>query len=177
MTLPSIAKLRIAILLALAIAEGIGFQHFYGQHGFTQFVVFSLEGIFIIALALWFQSLRQRGVPGSDIFIAMIAGAAAIVLSGNAYNFWIRGDNAVALGSAGVSIFIAMTILFKLLCPNLGPIAKDFLGFFGYVVMLAWVCSIHMSILWKVAAGLPLLWFVWRVAFHIRNKQGASSSV
>ncbi|MGA2350501.1 MAG: hypothetical protein ABSF70_08730 [Terracidiphilus sp.] len=171
MKLPPIAKIRILILLALAACEAVGLHYFYGQRGFAQFAVFSLQGIFIIALPLWFNSLRQRGVPGFDIIIATIAGASAIGGSGIALNVWARGDRADALASVGVSIFIAATILFKLVRPRHSSIIREAILFFAYAILVMWMRVRNASALWMVLVTLPSLWFLWRAMFHIRNWQ------
>jgi hypothetical protein len=175
MKLPPIAKLRIPILLALAVGETFGLIHFYGRHGFSQFAVFSLEGILIIALPLWFSALRKRGVPGFDIIIAVFAGASAIGLSGIAFGFWGRREKADALAGAGTVLFIATAILLKLLRPRHGPVARDAITFFGYSILAVWTWSSNASILWKAVVALPILWFVWRVVFHFRSRQRVSS--
>jgi hypothetical protein len=177
MRLPTIAKIRIPILIVLAIGEALGLLHFHGQRGFTQFAAFSLQGIFIITLPMWFNSLRQRGVPGWDIVIATVAGAGAIGGCGIALNLWAGGDKADALGSVGVSIFMAATILFKLIRPRYDSIVREALLFLAYVILVMWMWVRNTSVLWMFVVALPSFWFVWRVVFHIRNSHNSSAQV
>ncbi|MGD0095998.1 MAG: hypothetical protein ABSB60_05850 [Terracidiphilus sp.] len=174
MKLPPIARLRIPILLALALGEVLGLLHFYGQHGFAKFVVFSLQGVYVVTLPMWFGSLRRRGVPGFDILIAVVAGAAAIGGCGIARNVWALGDKADASGSVGVSVFIAGTIVFKLLRPRHASAVREALLFLAYATLVMWLWVRNTSTPWKAVSLLPLLWFAWRVVFHILNRHKSS---
>jgi len=174
MKLPPFAKFRIPILIALAIGEAFGLLHFHGQRGFNQFAVFSLQGVFVIALPMWFNSLRQRGVPGFDIVIATVAGALVIGECGIALNLWERADKAGTFASVGLSIFITATILFKLIRPRHDSVIRDALLLFAYAILVMWVWMRYTSILWLVVVTLPSLWSVWRVIFHIRNRHESS---
>ena len=58
MKLPTIAKIRIPILQALAVGEAVGLYYFYGQPKFFQFVVASVLGVMFI-VPLLFLPLPQ----------------------------------------------------------------------------------------------------------------------
>ena len=169
MKLPSIAKIRIPILLTLTIGEIAGLLHFFGQPNFVQFVVLSLEGILLTFPLLWANSLLRRGVDGFNIFIALLSGTSIILLSRLSFRMWNAGERVDTIAFAGTSLFMATVILFKMLRPHYGTVTKDALAFFGYFIMLLWASSSHIAMLWKVVAALPLIWFVWRVVFQIRS--------
>jgi hypothetical protein len=174
MRLSSSGGVRVLFLLALAIGEIVGLLHFYRQQTFIPFVVLSMEGILLTLPLLWLTSLRRRGVPGFDIFIGVWSGICAIGLSQLALRTWDRGDKVDALACAGVSLFMAIVILLKLLHPRNSPVAKDAVTFFGYLVILAWAWVSNISTQWKIVVALPLAWFGWRLIFHIRNRQTTS---
>ncbi len=56
---PSIARVRIPILVALAIGETIGLIHYFGRWNFTQFLAMSSFLAFLIVPLLWLEFIRQ----------------------------------------------------------------------------------------------------------------------
>jgi hypothetical protein len=169
MKLPCITKIRIPILVALAIGEIVGLFHFYGLPDFVQFVILSLEGIFLTFPLLWADLLLRRGVDGFNIFIALLSGASIILMSQLTFRTGNTGDKIDSIGIVGVIFFMATVILFKMLRPHYGPITRYTLTFFGYIILFAWACSSHISMQWKIAVALPLSWFAWRTNFNIRK--------
>jgi hypothetical protein len=169
MKLPTLAKLRFPILIVLAICEAIGLRYFYRTAEFRNFAILSLDGLVLTIPLLWIDSLRRRGLSGFNIFIAVLAGINSVVLLRSALNYWDRGEKALAVVSAEAALFIAIVILFKLIFPGAGLIAKDAIAFIGYSVMVVWIWPSNAYIQWKVVSLIPLLWFAWRVVFHIRR--------
>lgn len=169
MKAPAVAKFRIPILLTLAIAEALGLLHFYGQQGFSQFAVLSLEGMLLTIPLLWVESLRQRGVPSFDILIAILAGICAILQSKLALNEWASGEQTRAQAYAMVTLFIILVILLKLLFPHCGHFGADAITFLSFLVAVTWSWSHRSSVLWIASTALVLLLFAWRITFHLRG--------
>jgi hypothetical protein len=90
MKLPTIVKIRIPILLALAIGEAVGLLHFYGQPKFFQFIVLSLAGIMLIVPLLWLDFMRRLEVPYSALILIP---AAFLGIASS----WKHGDDAFAV--------------------------------------------------------------------------------
>jgi hypothetical protein len=90
MKLPSIAIVRVPILLALAIGEAAGLLYFYGHSKFFQLVVLSLTGIMFIVPLLWLEAMRRFKVSYS---MAILIPAAFLGLA----NSWKHGDTAYAV--------------------------------------------------------------------------------
>ena len=70
MKLPSIAKIRIPILLVLAVGEIVGLAYFYGQPMFTKFLVLSLAFFMILIPILWFK--LAKCIDGSFLIFILI---------------------------------------------------------------------------------------------------------
>ena len=68
MTLPTVAKLRIPITLAIAIGEVVGILYFYRQPKFFQFVVLSLLGIMLATPLLWLDFMQRIKVKYFEFF-------------------------------------------------------------------------------------------------------------
>jgi hypothetical protein len=90
MKLTSFAKLRITVLLAIAIAETVSLFICYGQRSFYPFLVFSLLAIFLITPLLWIDWIRQHEVPYLDIFTTVTASFCA-------FTSWVKGAHIFAL--------------------------------------------------------------------------------
>jgi hypothetical protein len=58
----SVAKLRIPILLALAVAEALGLFYFHGQPWFNMFFVLSTVALMLLVPLLWLEVLRRYNV-------------------------------------------------------------------------------------------------------------------
>jgi hypothetical protein len=170
MKLPPIAKIRIPILLALGVGEIASLLHFYGQPKFFQFAVLSIEGILLTFPLLWFNTLRQRGVDGFNIFIAILLGINVFLLSRSSLSYLEKRETNIAQESAVLALFMVFIILLKMLRPHYGSIAKDVMTFlFTFVLFIAWTWQYHASYMWIIIVSLWSLWFAWRTVFHIRN--------
>lgn len=67
MKLPTIAKIRIPILQALAVGEAVGLYYFYGQPKFFQFVVASVLGVMFIVPLLFLDFMRRIQVKYNNL--------------------------------------------------------------------------------------------------------------
>jgi hypothetical protein len=118
MKLPTITKVRIPVLLALAVAEAFGLLHFYGQRSFVNFVFLSLSGILLINTLLltdWVWT-KQRKYRVAVIAFPMIAVLVAL-------RYWNAGDHISSVSLAFYEV-LKGTILRKLFS-TVAPIAIE----------------------------------------------------
>jgi hypothetical protein len=65
----SVAKLRIPILLALAVAEALGLFYYHGQPWFNMFFVLSTVALMLLVPLLWLEVLRRYNVRYSRMVL------------------------------------------------------------------------------------------------------------
>jgi hypothetical protein len=196
MNLPAIAKVRIPILVAIAIAEVVGFayfsanrlQHPNGQTWFSLFVFTSLVGVPLTVPLLWLDWMRRRGVVYYLVFLV-------VAFSLFAFTSWTRDERIYAFLFGGMSLVGVTKILIRLLRPvtwaqqeenlaairaeqnELGPITKYTVALTVWVALTAWSWSQakHPIPLWAaIPIALPSVWFAWRLAYHVLNRKEIS---
>ena len=178
MKLSNADELRISILLALAIGEVVGFLHFYGKPNFTEFVIVSLAGILLTIPVLWIESIQRRGVSVFSV-LASIWFCAAMTA------FWKEANLFERLLIAGLPLLTATGFLRKLLRPvdidqqeaflkivrtedkRLGRIARNTVGLFTCIILMAFVGPHGAPELWVIPLAIPITWFAWRIIFHL----------
>jgi hypothetical protein len=182
MTLSNANKIRISILMALAIAEIVGLLHFYGQPKLIAFIILSLAGILLIIPLLWLEYIQRRGISYFS-FLAGIWMSAALTAG------WNEGGQFERLLTrpliAGLPIIVAIAILRKLICPididqqeeflkairaednRLGRILKNTVGLVACIMLMGHMGSQRASVLWTIPLAIPIAWFTWRVIFHL----------
>jgi len=98
MKLPTIAKLRIPILLALVIGEAVGLLYFRGQPTFYRFVVRSVLVFLYIIPALWLDFMRRIKVKYLE-FLLIPMGFSSVAVT------WKDGDFVAAVTFGVILIF------------------------------------------------------------------------
>jgi len=84
MKLPTIAKIRIPILLVLIVGEAIGFILLQGHQSLIGFTLLSLLGLPVALSFLWIDWIHSRGIRVSD-YVTLIGLLLGIPMS------WERG--------------------------------------------------------------------------------------
>jgi hypothetical protein len=109
MKLPTIAEIRIPILIVLAVGEAIGFALLQGHRSFVAFIVLSTLGIPIVVSLLWIDWIRSRGVPYNYV-LGTIMSVYWIPVS------WVRGLRVlffILVASFVISVVIILRRLLK----------------------------------------------------------------
>jgi len=183
MNMPAIAKVRIPILVALAVSESVGIVHFYGQPRFERLVAISLAGILLIMPLLWIDWLKRRGVTYFPFFMLALAFLSVA-------NAWLDHELALVSIWGFLLLSFVVLILVKIARPaNLaqqaanvasiredgqqtGPVSRNLFGlivWFGIVATIWSVAKTPISL--QIAAPLALvgLWFVWRLTVNLHR--------
>jgi hypothetical protein len=197
---PSIAKLRISIVTAIAVGVVSGVAYFYERsllnpshdrralHGF---LMLSLMGIALIVPYLWSDWLLRRHVKYFEVAFVVILGPGAV--------FQFSHDKPLqGILSGVISLTGLIAILPRLLRPvkidgletdtrttvtdydkqSSVPSRRQSARYFG--MLLIWLVTVELSTshirgpipLWiKVAFALPALWLVWKMVFPLSKSR------
>jgi hypothetical protein len=182
-------EIRISILMALIIGETVGLLHFYGQPTFSQFIILSLAGITLTIPLLWLEWIQRRGVSYFGIFFAIWCYAAMTAWWNEGGQFERMFDRVLIVG---LPIWIMVKVLRKLLRPldldqqeaflitnraedkRIGRIARNTVGLIACLLLSLGMVSGRASALWTIPLSLPVIWFTWRIIFHLFYDQQIS---
>jgi hypothetical protein len=104
---PSIAKVRIPILVALVVCEAGGLYHFLHQPNLFQFIVVCLAGNLLIAALLWRDVMRRARIS----YLEAITISLGFILVAD---FWKDAQHGYAMVWAFVLFVSVSIVLMKL---------------------------------------------------------------
>lgn len=183
MKLPEVAKLRIPMLLLLAVGETVGLAYFRGHRIFELFAALSTTGILLIVPLLWVDWMQRKGVPYFPFFVL------AFSFDGGMAS-WHRREMIFLAFWAAMFLSLATLIAVKLARSadqaqqeanlaairargqEFGPVSRNLVGFVAWLMLALSFWSLAKSpISLRIAAPIVLIgfWFAWRLVVNLHH--------